>query len=380
MKKLIQQLFRFLTLALLLSSLTSCCGFRIHVSPCFKNFRRPQIMVTKYNNVIAYDTCPRLIDDHPIIEEFPCGMDPRRIEHEEPQEHIFSVGDAMEVSVFGDEETSVEAIQVAPDGNIYYLFLDAIPAAGLTVTQLSQELVDRLHDYYVDPLVSIAPKTALDRTYKILGRVYGPGVYPITSPMRLRDAIGDAGGVMTATYDDNQRGDVYSLADLRESLLIRNHQRIPVDFEKLLTTADESNNIPIKPGDYIYIASAEHKEVYVLGALNAPQRITYYQGLTAMAALAYAGGWLSGNPYAADPSRVIVIRGSLNCPCVMQMDLCQVVAGQARDIYLQPGDIVYAANKTMRLGRELVRIAIATFLQSFSSAAASYWANQRWFN
>jgi polysaccharide export outer membrane protein len=329
--------------------------------------------------VIDYDICCQF-DEFPAA--FPECVEFLPIDHNPqiPKEYVFGVGDALDVGIFGDDETYVEDATIAPDGNLYYLFLDAIPAAGYTVTQLSHAIAAQLNDFYVNPLVSIVPKTAINRTFSIIGRVNYPGVYPLLEPKKLRDAIADAGGPITTYYHDSLRSDIYELADLKNSFLVRDNKKMALDFQTLLHAADNSSNVPILPGDYIYIAAAEHQYVYVLGNVLTPQRVSYTEGLTAMGVLAIAGGWNSGTPYSADPSKLLVIRGSLKCPCVMQVDLDQVMAGFARDLFVQPGDIIYAQDKTVRFGRELVRLAISTFLQSFASSAGSYWSSIEWFN
>ena len=49
------------------------------------------------------------------------------------KEYRLASGDVLEISVFGDEETTVENVTVAPDGRIYYTFLDGIVADGRTI-------------------------------------------------------------------------------------------------------------------------------------------------------------------------------------------------------------------------------------------------------
>ena len=43
----------------------------------------------------------------------------------------------------------------------------------------------------------------------------------------------------------------------------------------------------------------------------------------------------------ADLSRIHIIRGALHNPTVIVCDFRKVIAGEARDVQLEPGDIVY---------------------------------------
>ncbi len=355
--------------------ITGCCCHPLEYLPG----HRPPIITTDSECILDFDTCCPFEDSQAAC---PCevAIVPLDPDPELPEKYTFEVGDSMDVGVFGDEETFVDHVTVAKDGKIYYLFINAVRAAGLTPKELSAAIAAQLNDYYVDPLVSVVPKTAINFTYRILGRVYKPGVYFLLEPKRIRDALAEAGGIITTYYQDFSRSDIFSLADLKNSFLIRNGRRMNVDFESLVYSSDNSNNVPLIPGDYIYIAPAVCKYIYVLGNVGLPQKIIYTKGMTAMAALSIAGGWNSGTPYSADPSKLLIIRGALECPCVMQVDLTYVTAGLARDVFLMPGDIIFAQNKTVRFGRELVRLAIATFLQSFASSAGSYWSNFQWFD
>lgn len=304
-------------------------------------------------------------------------LNPKR---ETAEEYRLSIGDILEISIFGDEEATADRVVVTPDGKIYYTFLEGIQAAGRTIPELSKDIASQVGHLFLTPIVTVIPRTSVNRRFKILGRVQLPGVYPIVGTMRVRDAIGQAGGLLLeVSRDKDKNSDLLSLADLRNSFMIRDKKIIPLDFERLLLAGDDSENIVLKPEDYIYIAANQPAEVYILGAVVAPQALVYTRNLTLMGAVSSASGWLAGYPYSADYHKVMLLRGNLECPCVVQIDLCKILNGEARDLYLQPGDIIYFQNKTMRFGRELVRLAISTFIESFVDAAAGFYGATDWF-
>lgn len=308
------------------------------------------------------------------------------------EEYIIAEGDILEISVFGDEDTLADNVLVAPDGKIYYLFFDGIQAAGLTIDKLKEDLEKKLANLYVEPSVSIIPQAMSSSNFTILGRVRAPGLYPMNTQVSIRQAIGMAGGVvvdpevlngLSATVGgryvvqsvNSRRGQGEDFS-LRDSFIVRHGKRLPIDFEKLLTTASNTQDIPLKPGDYIYISTNTTREVFVLGNVRSPIAVPYKDGMRLMGALASAGGWSIGDPYSADQRNVIVIRGALECPCFVRVDLTKIVSGEARDLVLCPGDIVYVHNKQFRFARELVRLAIYSFLISFFNEAGSYYAEE----
>lgn len=299
-------------------------------------------------------------------------------------QYIIGIGDVLEISVFGDEDTLAENVTVAPDGRIYYFFLEGLYVEGKTVEQLHDELVKNLENYFVAPSVTIIPKLIASQTYSILGQVGAPGLYPLHQTVTLRQAIATAGGVLPdkgafgseAIQPFNRRNRV---SRFQNSFLVRNGEKLNIDVKNLIQTADFSHDITLKPGDYIYIGSEEESDVYVLGAAPGPGVVGYYDGLTLMGAITSSGGWLIG-PYGADLRKVLVIRGSLHCPRVVQINICDILCGVARDLYLQPGDIVYVYEKDFGFGRELVDLAISTFVNSFFNTAGSHYADRHIFN
>lgn len=314
--------------------------------------------------------------------------------------YLIAVGDVLEISVFGDEDTIVENTIVAPDGRIYYLFLDPVVAEGRTIEELRIELEERLSHMFLVPTVSIIPRVQSKNTVTVLGRVRKPGLYTLTQAVTIRQLLGYAGGLVIDpetlygegfgiggldgySYRGGYRGGYFAtrgnnrnIPSLKDSFLVRQGEKLSINFENLVYSSDQSQDIILKPGDYLYVASDERREVYVLGAIDGSQAILYDDRLTLMKALSYVGGWRMGGPYGSDMQNVLIIRGDLDCPETIRVDLCMLIHGEARDIYLQPGDIVYLHDKKFRYGRELVRLAVTTFIQSFVNSAAIQWATE----
>jgi polysaccharide export outer membrane protein len=295
-------------------------------------------------------------------------------------EYILAVGDFLDISVFGDEEATYNHIAVAPDGHIYVGILDGIMAAGHTIKEVREELTKRLSGLYLDPNVSLVPVETFSQQFKIVGRVANSGVFPIRTPTRLSDAIGEAGGLLKQNSDVKDRDNTLNpLANLQDSFLVRNGRKLDIDFENVMLNPNSKQNIYIRPDDYIYIASFESRNVYVLGPVRLPRRIAWTIDLTLMAAMANANGWINGFPFSPDIHSVALLRGPVDHCCVSRINMREILDGKAFDIFLQPGDVVFVYPKTLRFGRELVRLAVDTFVQSFATSAGSYYAQFKWF-
>lgn len=390
-------IFTLLALALLLDS---CYTRETECGGCCMTGRRPQVMA-RYSTMVNDSNPPFGCDRPDDVEKYDeqwdiydCGEEYEFNEFEDTRIPITSemldpfqkratnyqlaIGDELEITIFGDEESTNERVIVAPDGRIYYGVLDGIQAAGLTVDALRTAMQARVKHLYNEPIISVIPVIVTAQTYTILGRIKQSGVYYIHNSIRLREALAKAGGFKEQSQNEQDRSDTRldEEVNLAKSFIIRDNKKIDVDFEKLVKTADDSQNIFLQPDDYIYIAPMGIREVYVLGNVINPSRVNYYKGITLMKALAYAGGWAVDGAYTADLSKVLLIRGDIERPWVSCINVMQVYSGTARDIYLCPGDIIYVSNKTMRFGRELVRLAIYTFVQAYMTGWASFVANE----
>lgn len=242
------------------------------------------------------------------------------------------VGDTLQLEVSGHQESIDRAI-VMPDGMLYYNLAGGVKAEGLTLPELQERLQAGLSDYYRKPVVSATLLEVNSRRVWVLGNVAEPGLYPLTREMTILDALSAGGGILTS----RATGTTIEMADLSHSFIVRDGEMLPVDFEALVIKGDLSQNIYLKPDDYIYLPSVTNQEVFVLGAVRAPRAVGFKENLGLIGALAEAEGPLPGAFY----QRMLVVRGSLREPRVAVINYNEVVQGRRADVRLAPGDIVW---------------------------------------
>jgi len=80
--------------------------------------------------------------------------------------------------------------------------------------------------------------------FYILGEVNEPGIYALTEGARVLDAVSQAGSLTEA-------------ADLEEAFVSRpgngSPQVIPVDLEGIVRQAEFAQNVPLQPGDFVFV-------------------------------------------------------------------------------------------------------------------------------
>jgi polysaccharide biosynthesis/export protein len=286
-----------------------------------------------------------------------------------PEPFTLGPGDRLEIELTGDVASKAATV-VGPDGKLYFDLLPGLDVWGLTLAQ-TKALIENQYSKYVrePPKVAVILREVASRRVWILGRVQAPGVYPMTGPMTLLEAIALAGGTMSLTsYRDQEAAGVgEELADLKRSFVVRQGKCLPVNFGRLLMDGDLSQNIYLEPDDFIYFPSAAARDVYVLGAVTEPRLVAYHEGLTVAGAVAGGYGTLKG----AYLSHVAVVRGALAQPQLTVVNLKHILRGEAADMLLEPGDIVYVPLSPYRYLDHYLEVILDTFVSSAAINAGS---------
>jgi polysaccharide export outer membrane protein len=266
-------------------------------------------------------------------------------------------GDKLEIEIM-NEPTSRAMTTVAPDGKVYYYLLPGIDVWGLTLVEAKERLQQELAKVVVTPQVGIQLRGIDSKRVWLLGRVQKAGVYSMSAPMTVLESLSLAGGTATTSGT----GTTEELADLSHAFMIRNGERLPIDFSALVNKGDMTQNIYLQPDDFIYFPSSASRDIYVLGAVRLPKAVQRNMGGTLMAALAQAGGPVK-NAYM---SHVAIVRGSLTKPQIAIINVNDVLTGKATDVILEPRDIVYVPLSPYRYLSKYVDLIVTTFVRAIA--------------
>ena len=274
------------------------------------------------------------------------------------EQYRLGPGDRLEIEMMEFPETHMRCT-VLPDGMLYFHTVGGLKVTGMTVTEVKAALEKELAADYRSPQVAIILRQATAARAWVLGRLKKPGAYSLETPTTVIEAIANAGGIASA----RSFGYTEDLADLRHSFFIRDGKFVPLDFTRLLREGDMSQNIYLRHNDYLYLPSAQAQKAYVLGAVNQPKAVDFANDLSLITALASAQG-LAKNAY---PQRVVIIRESLTQPKVAVVDFNAIVGGKAKDIVLEPQDIVWVPNSPFeRLDKYLGEV-ISSFVRTVAA-------------
>jgi len=167
----------------------------------------------------------------------------------DPRKHEFALGpsDVLKVTVWRNPELSAEPI-VRPDGTITLPLIGDLRAAGLTTTQVRDQIAERLKAFVKDEaaIVTVALSAVNSYRFVVSGNVEKPGVFTSTRYVTVSEAITLAGGpnrFASSELTVIQRSD-------RPNQLPR---RIPVDYPKILSGQSPEQDLPLIAGDMVYV-------------------------------------------------------------------------------------------------------------------------------
>jgi polysaccharide export outer membrane protein len=287
------------------------------------------------------------------------SLDPKLLKA--PNEtYILGPGDILEIEI-AEVPGTLASTFVMPDGMVYYNLAGGVRAEGLTQAAFAKQLTAALTRDYTNPLVNVSLVEVRSRRYWILGQLLHPGIFPLRQPTTLLEAVAQAGGLAMSGLS----GTSVEIADLASSVVIRDGDILPVNFEKLIKGGDTSQNIFLRHNDFIYLPSSSSSSVLLLGAVTLPQAVRYKEALTLVDCLAQGKGPTKD----AYIDQVVVVRGSLQKPSAAVVNLKAILTGQATNVLLQPGDIVWIPRRPLGLLEATIKLI-------FKDAARGYAASQ----
>jgi polysaccharide export outer membrane protein len=204
--------------------------------------------------------------------------------------------DEIQIRVWSHDDLT-RTTRVGLNGTISFPFVGEIQAQGLSVQNLQKELERRLGPrYIIDPHVTITVTEFKSQKFFVVGNVQKPGTYPLTKPIRVVEAISQAGGISAGTTGKPLSGAVAVIiraqpggtADQpRMPDRTPESQKVTVSLSGAMT-GDHKQNLEIKNGDTVYVPNLVY---YVTGEVKKPGRYPYEENMTVLMAVTTAEGF-----------------------------------------------------------------------------------------
>jgi polysaccharide export outer membrane protein len=150
--------------------------------------------------------------------------------------------DVLDISVWKNPELS-RKVPVRPDGKISLPLVNDIQAAGLTPSELRQQLATRLAEFVPTPEVAVVVQEVQSLKVSVVGAVKTPGRFMLRSSATVLECIALAQGLTEFA----NREKIVVLRQVGNTT-----QRIPFNYRKV-ADGSEQDNFVIKAGDIIVV-------------------------------------------------------------------------------------------------------------------------------
>jgi len=238
-------------------------------------------------------------------------------------DYVIGEGDVLNISVWGNKDLSL-SVKVRPDGKITIPALGDVPAAGQSPAALQSQLTEKLKELVNKPVVTVIVQEINNSKIYVFGGGVKAGMYDLTRKSTLLQLLCQAGDLKTA--------------DLQKGYVMRGGKKIKEGLYQLFILGDVSEDMTLQADDIIFIPSYAEKNIYVVGAVNAPKIIEYREGMNVLDAILESGG---GTKFAKLNDTVIYRRegGKEQVIPVRVKDLIKD-GDLSQNVTLKPGDYV----------------------------------------
>jgi polysaccharide export outer membrane protein len=284
--------------------------------------------------------------------------------------YLLGPDDQIVLHVSDAPELSDKPVRIDANGEIKLPMVGRVEASGLTPQQLEAELVRRLKVYLENPDVSVTVGELRSQPVSVIGAVGSPGLHQLEGHKTLIEILALAGGLRSDAGPDAkitrhlQWGRI-PLPDAKDDS--SGHFSVAqINLRSLMQAKNPEQNIAIFPEDVISVPQAEM--VYVLGDVTktGPVPLTEGDRMSVLEAVSTSGGVLR----TASPGKAKILRpvsGSTRRR-ELPVDLKKIQAGQADDVQLLAGDILFVPGSTAK--RASIRAAEAAI--QVGAMAATY--------
>jgi polysaccharide export outer membrane protein len=157
--------------------------------------------------------------------------------------YVIGPGDILSIDVWKEKELSKQ-VSVRLDGKISLPLVNDVQAAGLTSTELRNQLTEQYKDFVDVPEVAVTVIESRSKRIYLLGKVVRPGEYLMQKDMTVVQAVSVAGGLA-------------EWADSSDVKLIRKingiEKTFSVDYDAIVSGEDLGQNVQLQPDDTIFV-------------------------------------------------------------------------------------------------------------------------------
>lgn len=160
------------------------------------------------------------------------------------KDYQIQAGDQLEIKFFYNPELN-ELVVVRPDGRISLQLANEIMVAGLTPSELTEQLRKKYSVDIEKPEITVFVRTFTSQRIYVDGEVNRAGLVTLTSPMTVLQSISQAGGFKDTASMEN----IIVVRRMDDNQL----NTMTVDIRKAIENSDLSQDILLMPNDIVHV-------------------------------------------------------------------------------------------------------------------------------
>ena len=152
--------------------------------------------------------------------------------------------DVLEITVYGEEGLARNQLVVRPDGKVSFPLIGDVEVGGLNTTQVKEIVEDKIRTYVPEAMAAVSVMQLGSLQYYVVGKVAKPGMYNVSKPLTVLQALALAGGPVVFAKED-------------KISILRNHGketlRLPFNYEEIKKGKNLEQNILLERGDVVIV-------------------------------------------------------------------------------------------------------------------------------
>jgi len=267
-------------------------------------------------------------------------------------DYLLGPQDVITVNVveLEDSFTPDKNFRIDNSGEVSIPYAGRFRAGGLTTHQLEEEINKSLAKIIKEPDVVVTIFEYHSQPVSVLGEVNTAGEYQVQGQKKILEAISMAGGFTedvgnTVTITRNLQWGPVPLPNAHDDATGK-FSIASLSVKSILHSTSPEQNIQVMPGDVVSVSKAE--VVYVVGSVNMPGGFPMGQDetLSTMQVLSLAQG--PELTASLQKSKIIRLVPGSKTRTEIPIDLKQLLAGRVADVQLQPGDILFVPDSSLK--------------------------------
>ena len=158
-------------------------------------------------------------------------------------DYTIAPADVLEISIWGEEELARQLV-VRPDGKVSFPLIGDIEVAGKTTAEVKKLVEKKIRPYIPEASATVIVSQLGSLQYFVIGKVAKPGMFNVSKPLTVLQALAMAGGLTTFA---NESG----ISIVR--YYGKKTMRIPFNYKEVKQGKNLEQNILLERGDVVLV-------------------------------------------------------------------------------------------------------------------------------